>query len=86
MLMGYSVLKVPTGVPDFDAIIKGGLPEGSVVLLTGDIGAGQQEFIYTSAYKKNHFCWRATLAQFASSKESPNTFAMSHFPGPDWTF
>jgi KaiC/GvpD/RAD55 family RecA-like ATPase len=49
--MGYNVVKVPTGVPDFDAIIKGGLPQGSVVLLTGDIGAGQQEFIYTSAYK-----------------------------------
>jgi len=49
--MGYNVVKVPTGVPDFDSIIKGGLPEGSVVMLIGDIGAGQHEFLYTSAYK-----------------------------------
>ena len=49
--MGHNVVKVPTGVPDFDAIIKGGLPEGSVVLLKGDVGAGQHEFVYTSAFK-----------------------------------
>ncbi|MFO7618289.1 MAG: recombinase RecA [Thermoplasmata archaeon] len=49
--MGHSVLKVPTGVSDFDAIIKGGLPEGSVVILMGDVGAGQNEFVYTSAFK-----------------------------------
>ncbi len=49
--MGHATLKVPTGVPDFDAIVKGGLPEGSVVILMGEIGAGQHEFVYTSAYK-----------------------------------
>ena len=49
--MGHDVKKVPTGVADFDAIIKGGLPQGSVVMLMGDIGAGQHEFIYTSAFK-----------------------------------
>jgi KaiC/GvpD/RAD55 family RecA-like ATPase len=58
-LMGHHVLKVPTGVPDFDAIIDGGLPEGSVVMLFGDIGAGQHEFVYTSAFK------------LATSKEHP---------------
>ncbi|MBA3045085.1 MAG: recombinase RecA [Euryarchaeota archaeon] len=49
--MGHSMMKVPTGVADFDAIVKGGLPEGSVVLLMGDVGAGQHEFVYTSAFK-----------------------------------
>jgi len=42
---------MPTGVADFDSIIKGGLPAGSVVLLLGDVGAGQLEFSLTSAAK-----------------------------------
>lgn len=42
---------MPTGVADFDSIIKGGLPAGSVVLLLGDVGAGQLEFALTSAAK-----------------------------------
>jgi KaiC/GvpD/RAD55 family RecA-like ATPase len=50
-MMGYDVRKIPTGVADFDAIIDGGLPDGSVVLLLGDVGAGHQEFVYTSAFK-----------------------------------
>jgi len=49
--MGYDVKRIPTGVSDFDAIIKGGLPGGSIVLLMGEVGAGQQEFIYTSLFK-----------------------------------
>ncbi len=49
--MGFEVRKIPTAVSDFDAIIQGGLPEGSVVLLLGDVGAGQHEFVYTSASK-----------------------------------
>ncbi len=43
--------RIPTGVADFDSIINGGLPAGSVVLLLGDVGGGQQEFTYTSAGK-----------------------------------
>ncbi len=38
-------------MPDFDAIVKGGLPQGSVVILMGEAGAGQHEFVYTSAFK-----------------------------------
>ncbi len=41
--------KIPTGVSAFDSIIKGGLPAGSVVLLLSEIGAGGQEFVYTSS-------------------------------------
>lgn len=43
--------RMPTGVADFDSIIKGGLPAGSIVLLLGDVGAGQLEFALTSAAK-----------------------------------
>ena len=43
--------RVPTGVADFDSIINGGIPAGSVVLLIGDVGGGQKEFVYTSACK-----------------------------------
>jgi KaiC/GvpD/RAD55 family RecA-like ATPase len=45
------LVRMPTGVADFDSIIKGGLPAGSVVLLLGDVGAGQLEFSLTSAAK-----------------------------------
>jgi KaiC/GvpD/RAD55 family RecA-like ATPase len=43
--------RVPTGVADFDSIIQGGLPSGSVVLLLGDVGGGGLEFALTSAAK-----------------------------------
>lgn len=45
------VERVPTGVADFDSIIQGGLPIGSVVLLLGDVGGGGHEFALTSAAK-----------------------------------
>lgn len=45
------VKRIPTGVADLDGIVKGGFPSGSTVLLWGDVGAGTQEFVYTSACK-----------------------------------
>jgi KaiC/GvpD/RAD55 family RecA-like ATPase len=45
------VQRIPTGVADFDSIIQGGLPAGSVVLLLGDVGGGGHEFALTSAAK-----------------------------------
>lgn len=47
----FAVKRIPTGVSDFDTIVKGGLPAGSLVLLLGDVGAGQQEYAYTSIAK-----------------------------------
>ncbi|WP_227353765.1 RAD55 family ATPase [Haladaptatus salinisoli] len=41
--------RVPFGVSQFDSLIGGGSPPGSVVLLAGDAGAGAREFAYTSA-------------------------------------
>lgn len=49
--MDGSVKRIPSGVSDFDSIIKGGIPAGSVILLMGDLGAGQQEYALTSASK-----------------------------------
>jgi KaiC/GvpD/RAD55 family RecA-like ATPase len=49
--MGRSIDRIPTGVADFDSIINGGFPAGSVVLLLGDLGAGHVEFSLTSAAK-----------------------------------
>ena len=43
--------RIPTGVSDFDTIVKGGLPAGSLVLLLEDVGAGAREYVYTSAAK-----------------------------------
>lgn len=45
------VTRIPTGVADFDSIIQGGLPVGSVVLLLGDVGGGGHEFALTSVAK-----------------------------------
>jgi KaiC/GvpD/RAD55 family RecA-like ATPase len=49
--MRSDVRRIPTGVADFDSIIRGGMPCGSTVLLLGELGAGQVEFAYTSAAK-----------------------------------
>jgi len=41
--------RIPFGVRRLDQIISGGAPPGSVVLLSGEAGAGAREFMYTSA-------------------------------------
>jgi len=41
--------RIPFGVRQLDSIIGGGAPPGSVVLLSGESGAGSREFMYTSA-------------------------------------
>ncbi|MDD1662036.1 MAG: hypothetical protein LUO97_03735 [Methanomicrobiales archaeon] len=40
--------RMPTGISSLDPVLDGGIPPGSVVLLEGEIGAGSQEFVYTS--------------------------------------
>ena len=46
-----SIRRIPTGIADLDAIVEGGFPQGSVVLLMGEEGAGMREYVYTSAAK-----------------------------------
>ena len=40
---------IPFGISRLDGRIGGGAPGGSVVLLSGEAGAGAREFVYTSA-------------------------------------
>src|SRR2546427_9297405 len=46
-----TIRRIPTAIADLDAIVEGGFPEGSVVLLMGEEGAGMREYVYTSAAK-----------------------------------
>lgn len=39
---------MPTGITSLDPILEGGVPMGSVILLLGEIGAGNYEFVYSS--------------------------------------
>jgi KaiC/GvpD/RAD55 family RecA-like ATPase len=39
---------MPTGISSLDPILDGGIPPGSVILLLGEIGAGNSEFVYSS--------------------------------------
>lgn len=41
--------RLPFGIRQLDATIKGGAPAGSVVLLSGEAGAGSREFMHTCA-------------------------------------
>ncbi|MCX6684692.1 MAG: hypothetical protein NTZ37_08210 [Methanoregula sp.] len=40
--------KMPTGIESLDPILDGGVPLGSVILLLGELGAGNYEFVYSS--------------------------------------
>lgn len=41
--------RIPFGINRLDSTIGGGAPRGSVVLLSGEAGAGAREFMYTTA-------------------------------------
>jgi len=41
--------RIPFGVSQLDRTVNGGAPVGSVVLLSGEAGAGAREFVHTSA-------------------------------------
>jgi len=40
--------RMPTGLPTLDPILDGGVPVGSMILLFGELGAGNYEFAYSS--------------------------------------
>lgn len=40
--------KMPTGIASLDPILDGGVPSGSVILLLGDLGAGNYEYVFSS--------------------------------------
>lgn len=39
---------MPTGITSLDPVLEGGMPPGSVVLLLGETGSGNREFVYSS--------------------------------------
>jgi len=41
--------RIPFGIQRMDSLVDGGAPRGTVVLLSGESGAGAREFMYTSA-------------------------------------
>jgi KaiC/GvpD/RAD55 family RecA-like ATPase len=40
--------RMSTGISSLDPILEGGVPPGSMILLLGDLGAGNSEFVYSS--------------------------------------
>jgi KaiC/GvpD/RAD55 family RecA-like ATPase len=42
------MVRIPFGIRQLDTTVDGGAPPGSVVLLSGEAGAGAREFLYTS--------------------------------------
>jgi len=40
--------RMATGISSLDPILEGGVPPGSVILLLGELGAGNYEFVYSS--------------------------------------
>lgn len=57
----------PTGIPSFDEMIEGGLPKGSVTLVSGSPGTGKsifsQQYLYTGATKFKQKCMYISLEQ-----------------------
>lgn len=40
----FKIVRIQTGIPEFDKLIEGGIPEKSIVLLSGPCGAGKSIF------------------------------------------
>ena len=47
-MQDFTSKKMPTGISSLDPILDGGVPPGSVILFLGDLGAGSNEFVYSS--------------------------------------
>lgn len=58
---GAAIKRYPTGLPDLDAIIGGGLPEGRIIELFGAESAGKTSLAY-------HFCSLYKMRAFIDSE------------------
>lgn len=70
------VRRIPTGVPEIDSMLKGGIPEGFVVAVTGEPGTGKTIFcihFIAEGVKNNEKCIYVTTEE---SQESIITQAM----------
>lgn len=45
------ISKVPTGIPGFDQVLQGGLPEGRIMLVVGSSGTGKTVFAHEFLYR-----------------------------------
>ncbi|MDY7080914.1 MAG: HTR-like protein [Halobacteria archaeon] len=61
--------KIPLGIPTLDSMFNGGVPSGSSILLSSDVGAGASEFAYTSA------------AMVSMARHDPELFSIYHDRG-----
>jgi len=55
---------IPVGLSTLDSVFGGGVPSGTSILLTGEVGAGATEFAYTSA------------AMVSMARDDPDTFSV----------
>lgn len=61
--------QVPVGISTLDSMFDGGVPSGSFILLSGQVGAGAPEFAYTSA------------SMVSMAKHAPELFSIYHDRG-----
>lgn len=66
--------RIPSGLPTLDMVTRGGFPEGSLILLLGEIGSGHTEFAYTSAMMLAHLKsdpdrWNEIKSEFQEMSE-----------------
>ena len=64
--------RVPTGIEGFDALVEGGLPRGSLILLAGNPGAGKTSF--SSRYLHFGLTKRSEPGIYVSFAESREAF------------
>jgi archaellum biogenesis ATPase FlaH len=70
--------RIPFGIQRLDNTIDGGAPRGSVVLLSGEAGAGSREFMYTSTVmnglaQKGHDLFDLHYGDLASNATLPDS-------------
>ncbi len=81
--------RIPTGIESLDPILHGGLPSGSLILLLGEIGAGDFEFVLTSSIRllkmppesPSVFPKKVCYISFTRSKEDVLREIAFSFPG-----
>lgn len=62
--------RVPTGIEEFDSLMEGGFPRGSLVLLAGDAGSGKTIFASQYLYHGAELGEPGVYLSFAESRET----------------